>query len=156
MPTISVIVPVHNAETTLPRTIDALLSQTLENIEIICIDDASTDNSLAIIKGYEQNYSDLRAITAPRQGAFLTRELGIANAKGEYIGFCDADDTPVPNMYEALLETAQKNNADIAVCAYNRVDAKTGKSAIEMNGFGSVSYDISSDKGWLVSVNTAV
>lgn len=156
MPSVSVIVPVHNAEATLPRTIDALLVQTLDGIEIICVDDASTDNSLTILKSYERNYPHLHAIAGPKQGAFLTRELGIANAQGEYIGFCDADDMPAPNMYETLLETARNSNSDIAICAYNRVDTKTDKSAVEMRSLGSTSYDVSSDKGWLVSVNTAV
>lgn len=156
MPLVSIIVPVYNAEKCVNKTLDALVGQTLKDIEIICVDDASTDGSLAVLKDYEARYPNLHAIAGPEKGAFLTRELGISNASGDYIGFCDADDIPEPNMYEQLLKTAQDSNADIAVCAYRRIDAKTGKTTVEMTGFGTSSYDVVKDKGWLVSVNTAV
>lgn len=156
MPLVSIIVPVYNAEKSVNKTLDALAGQTLQDIEIICVDDASTDGTLSVLRDYETKYKNLRVIAGPAQGTFLTRELGLQNAAGEFIGFCDADDIPEFNMYERLYRHAIETNADITVCAYRRVNADKGNTSVEMTSFGDASYDTINDKGWLVSVNTAL
>lgn len=117
-PKISVIVPVYNTAGLLPRCIASLLEQTLKEIEFIFVDDASTDNSLDILRQYEKAHPDqIRVIHSEinqRQGG--ARNLGIAAARGAYIGFVDSDDWVEKEMYELLYHEAQKSDSDICYC----------------------------------------
>ena len=89
---ISVIVPVFNAEKYLKMCLNSLVSQTLKNIEIICIDDGSTDNSLAILDKFKSKDDRIKIIKQKNYGVSIARNNGISEAQGEYIGFVDADD----------------------------------------------------------------
>lgn len=89
---ISVIVPVFNAEKYLKMCLNSLVSQTLKNIEIICIDDGSTDNSLAILDKFKSKDNRIKIIKQKNYGVSMARNNGISEAQGEYIGFVDADD----------------------------------------------------------------
>lgn len=89
---ISVIVPVFNAEKYLKMCLNSLVSQTLKNIEIICIDDGSTDNSLAILDKFKSKDDRIKIIKQKNYGVSMARNNGISEAQGEYIGFVDADD----------------------------------------------------------------
>ncbi len=122
-PKVSIIVPVYNVEKFLNRCIDSLLSQTLKDIEIICINDGSTDKSLDILKNYE---SKITIITQENQGLSATRNNGMVIAKGEYIAFVDSDDWVDVNFFEKLYNAAKNNNADIAVGGIIRLH-KLGK-----------------------------
>ena len=90
--TISVIIPVYNCQQYLRQCIDSVLGQTLQDIEIFCIDDGSTDESLDVLQEYEETYSSVHVFQQPNSGAGAARNLGLQHAKGEYIAFLDADD----------------------------------------------------------------
>lgn len=112
---VSVVIPVYNIEKYLAKCLDSILNQTLKEIEIICVNDGSTDHSLQILKGYEQKYSSIIVIDKKNEGPGAARNAGIKLAKGEYIGFVDGDDFIDKRMYEALYAKAVQYEADVAV-----------------------------------------
>lgn len=118
--TISIIIPVYNGEKYLRRCFDSILNQTYKNLEIICIDDHSTDSSVKIIKEYSERDSRIVALNDPGKGAADARNFGIDNAHGDYIGFVDADDFIQPQMYEFLYRAIKENDCKIAVCEYEK------------------------------------
>lgn len=123
MPEISVIIPVYNAEQYLPYCLDSLLCQTLHDIEIICIDDVSTDRSLEIAQSYAVKDPRVRVATLPvnsRQGA--ARNLGLQMAVAPYIGFVDSDDYVTPDFFENLYRAIVRHDVDIAITPYTFVD----------------------------------
>lgn len=151
---VSVIIPVYNAESTVAGTLDSMVAQTLRPIEIICIDDGSTDSTLDILKQYQEDNPDvIQIITGPNSGSFNARSKGIKAASGEYIAFCDADDTTDPRMLSALYATATCNKADIAVCSFCRVN-DGNQSRKEMN-WGETSKTITPFSGWIPLINTS-
>lgn len=113
---VSIIVPVYNAEKYLEECIDSLINQTYENIEIILVNDGSTDNSLNICKEYEK-YTNLRVITQENQGVSTARNKGLETSTGEYIMFVDSDDYIEPNMVEEMIKGVI--NSDMVICEYN-------------------------------------
>ncbi len=121
-PSVSVIVPVYNAGTTLISCLGNLLGQTLSDLEIILVDDASTDNSKKIMKDAETQFpAKVRVITFPEnRGPGAARNAGIEIARGDYIGFVDADDIADVSMYEKLYRRAEETGADLTDCAYYR------------------------------------
>lgn len=113
---ISVIVPVYNAEPYLARCLDTLVNQTLQDIEIIVVNDGSPDGSQAIIDDYAQRYPDLIVPFVKENGGLSdARNFGVARATGEYLGFVDSDDFVDLDMYERLYERATSTDSDI-VC----------------------------------------
>lgn len=118
---ISVIVPVYNCEKYLPNCIDSIIGQTYENIEIILIDDGSTDKSGKICDEYATINSKISAIHIKNSGVSNARNVGVRMSKGDYIGFIDADDYIENNMYETLVNNMEKYNADLSMCSYNIV-----------------------------------
>ena len=112
---ISIIVPVYNADRFLPQTIESLLNQTYKNIEIILVDDGSTDDSLAVCKRYE---SDPRVVVIHQEnrGRSCARNTGIAHASGRFIGFMDDDDVAHPRMFELLHSALKRTKCDISMC----------------------------------------
>lgn len=115
---ISVIVPVFNSEDYLEKCLDSILNQTLNDIEIILIDDGSTDASLEIIKQYEKKYNNIKYKTKKNEGQAIARNLGIEMATGRFICFVDSDDYIENTMLQKLYEYAIKNNSDIVICDY--------------------------------------
>ena len=126
---LSVIVPVYNmaAEGKLNYCMDSLVNQTIDDYEIIAVDDASTDNSLAILREYEEKYpGKVRVVTYPvnkRQGG--AKNEGLKAAKGEWVGFIDSDDWVTPDYYEKLLHKAAETGADLVGCDYSLVTEHT-------------------------------
>ena len=118
---ISVIVPAYNVEKYISRCLDSILNQTYKNLEIIVIDDGSTDNTPVVIKQYENNYQNIKGIYQQNQGVSMARINGIKKASGNWIGFVDSDDEIETDMYEMLLNNALKYNADISHCGYQMV-----------------------------------
>lgn len=116
---VSVIIPVYNVEKYLRECLDSVVNQTLEDIEIICIDDGSTDNSLNILKEYADKDSRFTILIQHNKGAGSARNKGMEIAKGEYIGFVDSDDWIDLDYYEKLYEKAVKENADIVRTTFN-------------------------------------
>lgn len=117
MPKVSVIIPVYNAENFLKRCLDSVCNQTLSDIEIICINDCSTDKSVEILKQYNVKIINLEE----NKGAAYARNIGIEQACGEYLGFVDSDDYIAPDFYEILYRNSSK--ADIV--KGNILDAET-------------------------------
>ncbi|MDR1027734.1 MAG: glycosyltransferase [Rickettsiales bacterium] len=123
-PKVSVIVPVYNVAPYLARCLDSLVGQTLGDIEIICVDDKSTDNSLAILREYAARDARIKIIALPENGGVANaRNAGLAAASGEYIGFVDSDDFVDAAFYERLWSRARDFNADIAKGSAVRLDA---------------------------------
>lgn len=114
-PKVSVIMPVYNAETYLNECIESVLNQTLKDIEIICVDDGSTDNSLLILERYHKKDSRLKILKQKNLYAGTARNKGLEIAQGKYLSFLDADDIFVPYMLEEAYKKAEKVNADIVV-----------------------------------------
>ena len=118
---ISIIVPVYNIGNLVERTIKSICNQTYQNLEIIIVDDGSTDNTPSIIDELAKKDERIKVIHKQNGGVTSARLCGIENATGDYIGFCDGDDLVEPEMYEVLLQNAKKNNADISHCGYQMV-----------------------------------
>ena len=116
---VSVIVPIYNAEAFLRPAMDSILDQTLREIEVICVDDGSTDGSLKIIKEYQKQDNRVRIATQNNAGPGMARNNGMRRARGEYIAFLDADDFFHPEFLMRMYETARKDDLDIAVGDYD-------------------------------------
>ncbi len=119
-PLISVIMPIYNGANVLGESLGNLLNQTYENMEIILVDDASTDDTRRIMEAAAEQYPEQVRLLFQEQnaGPGAARNLGIEAARGEYIGFVDADDRVDVTMYEKLYELITSENADIADCAF--------------------------------------
>ena len=117
---VSVIVPVYNVEQFLPKCLESIINQSLEDIEIICINDGSTDNSLSILENYALMDSRIKIIDKKNEGQSVARNLGIEMSQGEYLGFVDADDWIDFDFFEKLYNTAKKCACDIATAGFKR------------------------------------
>lgn len=115
---VSVIIPVYNAEKYLVKCLNNIVAQSLEDIEIIIIDDGSTDNSLNIIKKYCSKYENIKYKSKTNEGQAIARNIGISMATGEFITFVDSDDYIDKEMLEKMYNNAIENNSDIVVCDY--------------------------------------
>lgn len=119
MPKVSVIVPVYNVEKYLIKSLDSLVNQTLEDIEIIVVNDGSTDNSKKIIEVYKEKYQDkIKYLEKPNGGLSDARNFGIPHATGEYIAFLDSDDYVELDTYEKMYNKAKEENADMVECDF--------------------------------------
>lgn len=115
MKKISVIVPVYNVEKYLPECLDSIINQTLKDIEIICINDGSPDNSLEILKRYAANDARIKIIDKKNEGVGKARNDGIHAAEGEFVAFMDSDDYyPAENVLECLYNAAKENSVKVA------------------------------------------
>lgn len=125
-PLISVIVPVYNTDKYLEKTLTALKNQSFENIEFIIVDDGSTDNSPDICDSFAETDSRFKIIHQNNKGVCAARNNGIAVACGDYIGFCDSDDLPEPDLYETLYSLIEENQCDISMvkAAFHFCDGK--------------------------------
>lgn len=119
-PEISIIVPIYNMEKYLNRCLDSILAQTINNIEVITVNDGSTDKSLEILQLYAAKDNRIKIINQSNSGVSAARNNGLQNAQGKYIGFVDPDDWVDPNMYDNLLCTSIENAADVVMCSYVR------------------------------------
>ena len=115
---ISVIIPAYNSAPWLPRCLDSLLNQTYQNLEIIVVNDGSRDNTDEVVKGYGQKYPRVRLISKKNGGEYAARFTGVDHATGDWVAFVDADDVVDPDMFERLLDNAQKYGAEISHCGF--------------------------------------
>lgn len=154
---LSIVAAVYNLEKYLPRCLDALVNQTLQEIEILCVDDGSTDSAPQIIDEYAKKYPDkVKAYHKSNGGEFTTRNYGLERATGEYVTFVDTDDYVELDWAEKLYKAAKDNNADIAVCGFERIDLDTGKVVSKnMTNFGYSVKDINDKDDFLVFINPA-
>lgn len=125
---VSVVVPVYNVEKYINKCIDSIINQTYKNLEIFLIDDGSTDNSGRICDECAEKDERINVIHKKNGGVSSARNFGIQEASGKWITFIDSDDWVEKNFCERLINEAKKNDADVALCAYNRVtDSKFEK-----------------------------
>ena len=120
-PLITVAITVYNIKDYLQRSIDSVCNQTYRNLEILLVDDGSTDGSELVCNEYERIDSRIRAIHKKNGGPSEARNVAIEQAKGEYIAFVDGDDWIDEDMYENMYLAIQKSKADLAICAYKEV-----------------------------------
>ncbi len=158
-PKVSIIVPVYKVEKYLRRSMDSLVNQTLDDVEIICINDGSPDNCLSILNEYKEKYKEKNIVIIDKknEGVWKGRFDGIKKATGEYIGFTDSDDYITLDYAEKLYNAAKKNNADISVSGFYRVDTDTEHIySTEMTGFEGKHIDMSKNPEEILSINTAL
>lgn len=115
-PKISIILPVYNVGKYLRQSLDSLINQTLEDIEIICVNDGSTDDSTKILNEYTKNDARIKVIHQENKGTGAARNEGLKMARGECIGFVDPDDWVKDTMFERLYDIIKEQNVDIAMC----------------------------------------
>ena len=125
MTKVSVIIPVYNVEKYLRECLDSVINQTLSDIEIICVNDGSTDNSLAILEEYAQKDTRIKIISKRNEGAGKARQAAIKKASGEYLAFLDGDDYYKSDFVEKMYASAKKNNSDITICNISKYNIKT-------------------------------
>ncbi len=118
MAKISVIVPIYNAQSTLVKMLESLIQQTFKDLEILLIDDGSTDLSGKICDNYQKKDKRIKVIHQNNQGVSMARNKGLEMATGDFIGFVDSDDLIAKEMYEILYKNIIKTKADISVCSY--------------------------------------
>ena len=156
---VSILIAVYNTEPYLRKCLDSVLTQTYNNIEIIIVDDGSTDNSLAICKEYEKKDSRVKVIHQENGGLAVARNTGIINSIGQYLCYLDSDDYIEPDYVEILLREMVAEDADVVVCGYYKEISTTKnvtmvyeceglierkKAFIAMytdNGFGAYSWN---------------
>lgn len=126
-PLVSVIIPVYCAQETLRECLDSVLSQSLSAIEVICVDDGSTDESLSILQEYAERDGRIRVLTQRNQFAGTARNLGMENARGKYVAFLDADDLYLPGSLETMYHQAEKCRVDMLKTGFLYQDVTTGK-----------------------------
>ena len=143
-PEASLVIPAYNAQDYLVRGIDIALAQSFCNLEIIIVDDGSTDHTKEIVDWYAEKYPNVVAIHQKNSGVGAARNTGIRCARGEYIGFMDSDDMLNPHMIASLYYSAKKNNCDIAITSVYRIE-ETGYKVF-------IQYPMEEDKA--IAVNS--
>lgn len=141
-PTVSIIVPVCDSEKYIGQCLESLTNQTLKNIEIICIDDCGKDNSWSIVEQFAQNDTRIKTFKNKKNsGLSYCRNVGIKNATGQYIMFCNASDMMAPDACKKLVASIMQSDADIAACSMKILDEKNPEPQagdnyfkIKMNG----------------------
>ena len=122
MPKISIVVPIFNVEKYLSSCLDCLTKQTMEDVEIICVDDGSTDSSSLILREYANRDSRIKILQQENKGAGAARNYGLSVAQGEYLMFLDSDDLFDVHMCEAMYKEAKSQDLDVLVCRADRFD----------------------------------
>jgi len=128
-PKVSVIIPVYNTQKYLRQCLDSIVGQTLREIEVICVNDGSTDDSLEILKDYAARDPRVKIVSKSNLGYGHTMNTGILNASGEYVGFMESDDFADPSMYERLYTEAVRARVDIIKANYCEISGENGENA---------------------------
>ena len=122
MDKVSIIIPVYNGEKYLDRCINSLLNQAYKNIEFVFINDGSKDNSLNIMKSYQNKDNRIIIIDKENTGVSDSRNIGIKKSTGDYICFCDAYDMYENNYVETMIKLIKENNVDAVRCNYKMIE----------------------------------
>lgn len=131
---VSIIIPAFNVDYYVEKTIESILNQTYTNIEIICVDDGSTDQTLQILSDLEAKDTRVKVFSKKNEGVTLARKYGFEQAQGEYIGFVDADDLIEPMMYKKLYDNLIEYNADISHCGHDIVRLNGKRESFYVTG----------------------
>ena len=121
MQMLSIIVPIYNAEKYLEECLQSIANQTFKDIEVILVDDGSTDSSHLICESFCLKYKNFRLLTKENGGQMSAWILGVKHANGDFLGFVDADDVVEPNMYEIMMSEQSKHESDLVMCSRNIV-----------------------------------
>ncbi len=116
MPLVSIIVPIYNVASYLRQSLESICAQTMQDLEVICVNDGSTDASLEILQEFAAKDPRFHIITQENRGVSAARNTGLQASHGEYIGFVDPDDYIHPRMFESLIAVAKEKNADVVEC----------------------------------------
>lgn len=127
MARVSVVIPVYNIERHLRQCLDSVAGQSLRDIEVICVDDGSTDDSPKILADYASKDSRFQVITQFNAGPGAARNTGMAKATGEYLIFLDSDDWFEPDFLERMVAKAESTEADVTICRAAEFDSETGR-----------------------------
>ncbi len=138
--TISVIIPVYNTADYLPRCLDSVINSDYRNLEIICVNDGSTDNSLDILNEYAEKDSRIRVITIPNGGVSIARNTGLDAASGDYIAFVDSDDRIHKQYFSVLVDIQRKSGCDIAAVTYKEADEHVQDGFIDVSAVKAKFY----------------
>lgn len=135
---VSIIIPIYNVEKYLTQCLNSIINQTLKSIEIICINDGSTDNSLEILTNYSSNYENITVINQENKGQAYSRNIGINAARGKYIYFCDSDDFINIDLCEKCYFICENNDLDVltfdANIVIDNVDINLSKNYYDRSG----------------------
>lgn len=137
MKEISIIIPVYNAEKYIDKCIESLINQKFKNLEIIIVNDGSTDKSLEICRKYERIDSRIIVINKDNGGVSSARNIGLEVASGEYIGFVDPDDWVEEDMYYNMYNTLKSTSADVVICNYYEENRRKTKE-VRLSGTKSI------------------
>ena len=121
---VSIIIPIYNSEKYLRECIESIKSQTYRNIEILCVDNGSTDQSLNILKECEKTDNRVKVLKINQKGVSKARNIGITNANGKYIMFVDSDDIIEKNTVEKLMNITISQDSDMVICTNNLINAR--------------------------------
>lgn len=132
MALVSVIVPIYNVEKYLRQCISSILAQTMKDLEIICVNDGSTDNSLEILNKFASYDSRVKVISKQNSGYGDSMNIGIDNAEGEYIGIVESDDYILPDMFSSLFREAKEKDADVVKSNYYSISERAGRNYEEI------------------------
>ena len=152
---ISIIIPIYNAQDNLELCLNALLKQTHKNLEIICINDGSQDNSLEILNSYSKKDDRIIVLNQENGGPGVARNNGLKHASGDYIMFCDSDDFYEPNMCEIMLNEIVNSNLDLVVSNINTLKT-TGSRPIAFRNYNALERTGEIEKEALLSINLAL
>lgn len=133
MQKVSVIIPVYNVEKYLARCLDSVINQTLKDIEIICVNDGSTDNSAQILEEYAQKDNRVKVVEQVNGGLSSARNTGMKYVTGEFLGFVDSDDFVEKDFYEKLYNAAKSENAEIACAGIIRENRRKSKEPVKFD-----------------------
>lgn len=128
---ISVVMPIYNAMKYLADCIDSVLAQKGVSLELILVNDGSTDNSLSICQSFADNNDNVRVVSIDNSGPATAKNVGLSMATGEYVSFIDSDDALMPDMYKKMMESAHRHDADITCCSYLQIDEQGNLSHTE-------------------------
>lgn len=138
-PAVSVIVPIYNSASTLSRCLESLVSQSFRDFELILVDDGSTDSSLAVCREYAENDSRIKVFTQANSGVSAARNLGLSNASGDYVAFCDSDDMVREYWLSSMMAVSGK--AGLVVCGYDMYRPETDSWSIRSLGHTEIFTD---------------
>lgn len=146
-PILSIIVPVYNVEKTLRKCIKSIQNQTIRDIEILLVNDGSADDSLRICKEYERKDKRIIVVDQENKGVSAARNRGLEMAKGEYIGFVDADDWIEPDMFASLIARIREEDADVCLCNFYRDPEGTASHDLSF-----IDQDVITDKEVILEI----
>lgn len=153
-PDISIIVPAYNSECTIQKCLISLMQQSMKNIEIIVINDGSTDHTIEICKKMQENDERIKVITQENKGVSSARNQGLACASGKYVMFVDSDDNVVPEFCSVMYAAIEHNKSDLAICGYYECDKSGQSERLPLNGDDRVGYSF--DELFVKTINNGM